>query len=238
MKKVTFLLSVAWMGIAICACASSDIISRKIEADCLTEINTTFPIDIYYTQGKTTSIELKGPTCQFERMEANLEKGILNLTVKDKYTDWKLGNVKCYITAPTLTRITVNTVCSFLAEGSVQFKDFTFKGNGVCKIDFADLSCENFTLTNSGVCNSTLNIRKADKVLINSKGTGNANLIINCNKVSFHNSGTNNIKARVDCRTLQANNSGTGSITLSGIADDVKINNSGISRIDVSGLNK
>ncbi len=181
-----------------------------------TGISSGGNFNVFITLGNQESLRLEGNEDLIQEIETKVEKGTLKIQYKTKkhYWDWSGSNkkrVNIYITAKTLTNLTVSGSGDMKVEGTIKTPDLkiTVSGSGSLLLGaeavklFATVSGSgNITLsgdaqfaelTTSGSGNLAASNLKSKNAVVTVSGSGNTSLFAE-NTLKATLSGSGNIK--------------------------------------------
>lgn len=220
MKKIV--LSIM-LGLSFLACTEAkptgSSISQNREERAVndfTGISTGGNFNVYVTLGTQESLRLEGNEELIKEIETKVEKGTLKIQYKTKkhYWDWNSSDkkrVNIYITAKTLTNLTVSGSGDMKVEGTVKTPDLrtTVSGSGSLVLSaeavklFATVSgsgnmnisgnAQYAELTTSGSGNLSASNLKTKNAVVTVSGSGNTGLFVE-NTLKATLSGSGNIK--------------------------------------------
>jgi hypothetical protein len=175
--------------------------------------------NVYVSLGNTESLRLEGNQELFKDIETEVVKGVLKIqyTTKKRYWDWKSSDkkrVNIYITAKTLTNVSVSGSGDLKVEGTIKVPDFkaSVSGSGNMVVDAESV---NLQATVSGSGNLSLSGTAQNTELVVS-GSGNLSASnFKAKTASVTVSGSGNVNVAVE-KSLKAVLSGSGNIKYSG----------------------
>ena len=209
-------------------------------------IRCEFVADIYYTQGKSYSVEAQASEKIMNMVSIHKKGNTLVIAKKkgNKESNKNEKRLQLYVTAPEINDLQIPGVADFHAKEmdvedfslNVTCKSFVSSTPGVNK-SHATIHAQTARFDCSGVDKSTLCIY-ADDLHLQSSGVSKQTVEFKGKKVDIQNSGVGTIHITMECTSLKARNSGVGKLILSGTADQTEINSNGVNKIDATELNK
>lgn len=198
-----------------------DCTTRSVKMNNVTEVISSAVTDIIYRQDRNCTIELKGRSCNLDRIAVETEGNrlIIKEKEKSKKDKNKSDQVTVFITAPSLEHI------RFLGVGDVSMPE--------------EVKLNTFSCTHKGVGNIRLNDLTCDDLSIDTKGVGDVDINGNIRQTtSITHSGVGNINLNIHTDKLIIRSHGVGDVNLSGKAGNYDISNNKVGKLNTSNLLK
>ena len=255
MKKLMTILLVITTVLA--ASARNQMVKKTFRIEDFNAIRCEFVADIYYTQGKSYSVEAQASEKIMNMVSIHKKGNTLVIAKKkgNKESNKNEKRLQLYVTAPEINDLQIPGVADLHAK-EMDVEDFSLNVKGVSRFECENLTCKSFVSSTpgvnkshatihaqtarfdcSGVDKSTLCIY-ADDLHLQSSGVSKQTVEFKGKKVDIQNSGVGTIHITMECTSLKARNSGVGKLILSGTADQTEINSNGVNKIDATELNK
>lgn len=227
---------------------NSPVVTSVIKTKPFDKINIKGVATVYYTQGDTLSVKIKGTQKQIDRTEIVSDGATLSISTKNSKSivvnifDFSNSNNKApevYITSPDIIEVSYHGCGDFVSRQPIDTDTLRLYIHGTGSMEFGHVVCDALNLDVKGTGDIDVTKATAQTVDMQLKGTGNIDAnIFNANRVSCSLMGTGNIDAMVvNCGHVEASLGGTGNITLKGDARSMKKKRSGIGDIDTDDLN-
>jgi len=175
--------------------------------------------NVYVSLGNTESLRLEGNQDLFKDIETEVVKGVLKIqyTSKKRYWDWNSSDkkrVNIYITAKTLTNVSVGGSGDLKVEGTIKVPDFkaSVSGSGNMVVDAESVNLQ-ASVSGSGNLNLSGTAQNTELVVSGSGNLSASNFKAKTASVTV--SGSGNVNVAVE-KSLKAVLSGSGNIKYSG----------------------
>lgn len=175
--------------------------------------------NVYVRLGTTESLRIEGDEELIKDIETEVVKGLLKIQYKTKkrYWDWNSSNKKrinIYITAKTLTNLSVSGSGDMKVEGSIQVPDFkaSVSGSGNMVVATESVNLQG-SVSGSGNLNLSGTAQNTELVVSGSGNLSAGNFKAKTASVTV--SGSGNVNLAVE-KSLKAVLSGSGNIKYSG----------------------
>lgn len=216
MRKLVFIFGLLLFTVAITQ--AKQITEERAVAD-FTGVASGGYFDVYITLGDKESLRLEGDAELLKDIETKIEKGVLKIRNKDKkrYWDWNSSDrstVKIYITAKTLTNVSMSGSGHMKVAGTIKSPDFRVNLSGSGSLVVA-AEAVNVFATLSGSGNMKLSgLAQTTDLTVSGSGNVNASEFKSKNANAVV-SGSGNASLAVE-QNLKATLSGSGNIRYSG----------------------
>lgn len=200
---------------------TDDCTTRSVKMSNVTEVTSSAVTDIIYRQGRNCTVELKGSSCNLNRIIIETEGSRLIIKEKDKNKKDKnkSDNVTVFITAPSLEHISFSGVGDISMPEEVKLHTFSCTHKGVGHIRLNDLTCDNVSVDAKGVGDVNINGHVRQTTSITHSGVGNINLNVHTDKLIIR-------------------SQGVGDVNLSGKAANYDISNNKVGKLNTSDLSR
>lgn len=213
---------------------------------------------VYFEQGPTCSVRAKGLKDDLDRLIVKVQGNVL--VIDEKKRKKPMAGIKnkvvFYVTAPTLSALTVDGVASFDTKQIDVKSDFRLEVRGVCSTRIEHLKCNGFDADIDGVANNNLNIEarsahfgidgvtkgsvdvKSDVLRLDIDGADTMKFTFAGNECRVVCDGVCKGSLHVDCQSLHAQADGLTDMTISGTADKVDFGTDGVAKFNTKDLNR
>lgn len=223
------MMILAVVMVAGCASAASGINEsgvekRKVKA--FTKIRLEGPVEVYYSQGKTASVEVKAPAKHMKDVRTYVDGQTLVVSLAS--TDivvWRISGrkgytnkIEVYVTSPDLIGVNLNGSGNFVCSGRLDTDNLGILLRGSGDITFNDIICDNIRteLVGSG----DINLKKVDALSSEVILVGSGDIGIsqkNVRKTTIDLKGSGDISVSFNsCGAVESELKGSGDISLSG----------------------
>lgn len=150
------------------------IITQTVDVTGFSSICMEVVGDIHFTPSETYAVEIEGPAYYVKILSAVVSKGKLTISTHSKTCtdDNKIKNVVIRISAPTLDKVEIDGVGSFVCKEKLTAQHFKALMNGVGSITLKDLECNSARLQMNGVGNIDAVINCKGKLVADCDGVG------------------------------------------------------------------
>lgn len=150
------------------------IITQTVDAAGFSSICMEVVGSIRFTPSETYSVVIEGPAFYVKKLSVEVSKGklIINTHSKNGNNGNKIKNVVIRISAPTLDKVEIDGVGSFVCEKKLTAKDFKASMSGVGRITIKDLVCKSARLEMDGVGNIDAVVDCKGKLVADCCGVG------------------------------------------------------------------
>ena len=167
-------------------------------------------VDIIYTQGNY-AIEVEGDSATLNYVKAEFDSNLLTVSLQDdNNTDINLfgnaGNVKMYVSAPTLKCVSICGSGSFESQATWRAEDIQLGVLSSGSMKIGRVECTTFSLQSTDIGDITLTDLHADDATLYSRSSAN-------------------IDVNMDVKNLVVINEGTQKLHMTGKAGNVMIKN-------------
>jgi len=180
-------------------------------------ISSSGSFDVYIKMGISESLKITGDEDVFENIETKVENGILKIRAKKSINNWGWSSgekVKIYITAKSLTDLTLSGSGAVRVEGTIKSSQLNAVVSGSGSMDLnANSLTLNATISGSGSLTASGFAEKTRIVISGSGQFKGQNLKSNIADIKVSGSGGAWIHAD---EVLNASVSGSGNISYSG----------------------
>ena len=175
--------------------------------------------NVYVRLGATESLRIEGDEELVKDIETEVVKGLLKIqyTTKKRYWDWKSSDkkrVNIYITAKTLTNVSVSGSGDMKVEGTIKVPDFkaSVSGSGNMVVDAESVNLQ-ASVSGSGNLNLSGTAQNTELAVSGSGNLSASNFKTKVASVTV--SGSGNVNLYVE-KSLKAILSGSGNIKYGG----------------------
>lgn len=252
-KRLLFV--VCLLTISMAALAQSE---RTFNVQSFQQIKFETIGQVYFEQGPTCSVRAKGLQDDLDRLIVKVQGNVLVIDEKKRKKPM-VGTKKkvvFYVTAPTLSALTIDGIASFDAKQIDVKSDFRLKIRGVCSTRIERLKCNGFDADIDGVANNNLNIEarsahfgidgvtkgsvdvKSDVLRLDIDGADTMKFTFAGNECRVVCDGVCKGSLHVDCQSLHAQADGLTDMTISGTADKVDFGTDGVAKFNTKDLNR
>ena len=228
MKKLCLLLaSVLATQVAsatvptLAAHAASPATERQVrEVSAFTAVAAAGSMRVIVRQGSPQRVEVEASAADQARVETEVRNGSLNIgRRREGRKMWEVerfdGPVTVYVTAPTLTAVSVSGSGDLRVEGAVQAEDLLVSVSGSGSLTMPQLTARSLTTTVTGSGDATLG-GSSPRHSISVSGSGEVRAVdLRTDDTTVRVSGSGNVRVNV-AKTLAARTSGSGSVLVSG----------------------
>ena len=225
----------------------SPVVNTVINTKPFDKINIKGIATVYYTQGDTLSVRVKGTQKQIDRMEIVSDGSTLSISTKNSKSivvnifDFSNSNIKSpevYITSPDIVEVAYHGCGDFISKRPIDTDTLRLSIHGTGSIELGHVVCDALNLDVKGTGDIDITKVTAQFVDMQVKGTGDIDAnIFDAKRVSCSLTGTGDIDAMLrNCGHVEATLGGTGNITLKGDARSINKRCSGIGDIDIDAL--
>lgn len=253
--KRTITFGVCLLAFAIAAVAQSE---RTFAVPEFQRIQFDAVGRVEFTQGQLQPVRVTGPERDLRQIEVKVVNGTLIIKEKEqKNKDRGNNGLQFQISAPLLTGLSIDGVCTFKAKRVDAKGDFNLSVDGVASVDIPQLLCRNFSGSIDGVASNQLNIDAQQEAKLDIDGVTKGNIALKSDVLrldidgvdktdyTFHGrearvtcGGVGKNRLTVDCEMLHARADGVSNMTLAGTADKVDFGTDGVSKFNTKDLNK
>jgi HAMP domain-containing protein len=143
--RITGMCLLVGLGLAPAAAAQENAERQARSVDSFTELSFSVPGTVHLRQGEPRSVEVEGPTKALEQLETRVEEGDLHIRSEQQgnWLGWLGGGngideeVKVYVTAPTLTEISIAGSGRIVGETPVEGGSLEVQNAGSGSVDLA-----------------------------------------------------------------------------------------------------
>ena len=246
MKKITLLVTFLVVGafsLASCIVSNDTKMSGKMVEENRTtgsfsNISSKCMCDVYFVQGNTTSVIIKGNKELVESTTTKVNNGTLEINC-DKNFSWHFNmttvKLEVYITSPNISKVSLSGSGNFVANSAINAGALSFGITGSGDISLGDVKCDAFDTYVSG--SGDVRIKNITCQQASYKISGSGDMAIGQNYVKntlvkISGSGDIRIKGN-NCGTISGNVSGSGDINLSGSFTSKHIKTSGSGDVNI-----
>lgn len=215
MKKLLFSITIGLASIYSLAAAAQE--TRSVSN--FTGIASGGNFQVQVRLGDTESLRLEGNEELIKEIETVVEKGVLKLKFKNtkRYWDWNSSDkkrVNIYITAKTLTHVSVGGSGDMKVDGTIKVPDFkaSVSGSGNLSLEAEAVNLQ-ASVSGSGNLNLSGSAQNTEFIVSGSGNVSANNFIAKTASVIV--SGSGNVGLHVE-KALKAVLSGSGNIRYSG----------------------
>ena len=134
---------------------------------------------VEFTQGPLQPVRVTGPENELSQLVVKVVNGTLIIKEKkQKDKGRKKNGLQFRIAAPLLTGLSVDGVCTFVAQSIDAQGDFNLSVEGVASVDILKLLCRNFCGSIDGVASNKLNIDAQRKAKLDIDGVTKGNITL------------------------------------------------------------
>lgn len=220
---------------------SENTITEARQLEGFEEIEINGSPTVYYTQGDSFSVTVKGPESRVKNILTELNGKTLVIRNKGKigFVNIQMGNegaLSVYVTSPDLTGVRLNGSGDFISEkridtdkidimlrgsGDIRVSDLICDrcdveliGSGDINLDHADTKDMSASLIGSG--DISFSVRNAVDTRLALKGSGDidANFLNNCDAVECELKGSGDIELKGEVKNFSKEKSGSGDVSV------------------------
>lgn len=177
--------------------ADKTIITRTVDADHFSAISVSVVGEVHFTPAKECSVKIEGPAFYVEKLSVEVSNHKLIIKARSEHHQGtKINNVKIYVSAPTLEKITLDGVGGFACEETLTAGNFSFSMDGVGSMYLADLKCDNARLSMDGVGSINVHLNCKKHLTVTNDGVGEVTISGYAGSASISNDGIGRINRK------------------------------------------
>ena len=186
---MTILLVIATV---LTASARNQTVKKTFRIEGFNAIRCEFVADIYYTQGKSYSVEAQASEKIMNMVSINKRGNTLVITQKKGNKEKIKGKerLQLYVTAPEINDLQIPGVADFHAK-EMDVEDFSLNVKGVSRFECENLTCKSFVSSTPGVNKSHATIH-AQTARFDCSGVDKSTLRIYADNLHLQSSGVSN----------------------------------------------
>lgn len=183
-----------------------------------TAIVTKGHYDIFYTQGSTTSVELRGNTDAINNTDISCDGRTLTIAGKNRrrLNIGNNGDVDVYITSPSLGKVSINGSGDFKSESDIKSDNMEISISGSGDAELRSLDCTECRLSIAGSGDIGVDRIKAKRLEAKIAGSGDIDL------------------SNADISNAECSIAGSGDIDIDGRVGSCSKRIAGSGRIDIN----
>ena len=125
-------------------------------------------INVYFTQGNTHSFSINGPAKLVKATKVKVKANTLFVEYQEPFFTGDDNDVSLYVTAPTLTRISVSGEADFESKTAFQGQELTIKTRQSGEVSMENVTVERLNIDAKGSSSVDVDYVEAKKVRISS----------------------------------------------------------------------
>lgn len=210
--RIKSIVALLILLLAFCSCSSAQV-KGKHNVGQFEKIAVSSGIDVYFTQGKTCSVEIKATHSEdIDKVEVKVENRALSLSKKKGANFNKRARVSAYVSAPNLSDIAISGGSDFHAS-SIENKRINIAVSGGADLDITRLKSSDCNIAVSGGADCDIKQLEAEAVKLAVSGGADADIKLNnAGKVMVAASGGADVDLEGKARELIVASSGAADV--------------------------
>ena len=181
LKKVMGWLMVSVFCVIEAMAGTGETVKKNWKVGNFSSIEFNSVAQIFFVQSDKCSMTVEGKQEEVDNLIAEVKGGCLYIDNKKRKSKVSARNqkqgVKIYLSAPTLEEVRFSGVGTFYCKEPMKLGDVNFQVEGVGSLEVKDLTCDDLTVSLSGVGNAELHVDCAD-LDASVEGIGSVTLVV------------------------------------------------------------